>query len=143
MTLPRLTLALFLGTLTGMAATSLFGAWLVHDARLDQAARSARLHALGVPAVPPPAAMGVMTWRDDLAGGIFYGLSAGWPLGGALAVMTLGLRPRVSRPVLFLGEGLLLVLLLADRVALAPTLTFALAVPWIVGGAVGWLRRPA
>jgi hypothetical protein len=146
MTLPRLTVALFLGTLAGMIATTLFGACLVHGARLDQAARSARLHGLGVPAVPPPAVMAALTWRDDLAGGMFYGLSAGWPLGGTLAVMTLGLglgpRPRMARPVGFLGAGLLLALLLVDRVALAPTLTFALALPWVVGWSVCWLRRP-
>lgn len=146
MTLPRLTVALFVGTLAGMIATTLFGAWLVHDARLDQAARSGRLHALGVPAVPPPAVMAVLTWRDDLAAGVFYGLSAGWPLGGTLAVMTLGLglgpRPRVLRPVGFLGAGLLLALLLVDRVALAQTLAFALGLPWVVGGVLCRLRRP-
>lgn len=146
MTLPRLTVALFLGTLAGMIATTLFGAWLVHGARLDQAARSGRLHALGVPAVPPPAVIGAMTWRDDLAGGVFYGLSAGWPLGGTLAAITLGLglgpHPRVACPILFLGAGLLLALFLVDRVVLAPTLAFALGLPWVVGGAVCWLRRP-
>ena len=47
MSLNRWTAVLFLGTLAGILAGTLFGACLVHGARLDQAVRSARLNDLG------------------------------------------------------------------------------------------------
>ena len=108
-TLQRFTAALVLGTLAGMLLLTLHGAWLVHDARLDQAARSQRLHELGRIAVPRPDLLASMTWRDDLAAGIFYGLYAGWPLGGLLSLMLMGLDLRSrSRAWVYGAAGLLL-----------------------------------
>lgn len=89
--LPRFSAALFLGTLAGILAFTLHGAWLVHADRLDQAARSVRLHELGQIAVPHPELMAQLTWKDDVAAGLFYGLAAGWPAGGLVTLLILGL----------------------------------------------------
>lgn len=115
-TLPRFTAALVLGTLGAMALTAAYGSWLVRDARLDQAARSTRLHELGRIAVPRPDLMAGMTWRDDLAAGLFYGLFAGWPLGGLLSLMVMGLDLRGrSRAWIYGAAGLLFLAIAATE----------------------------
>ncbi|GEM_PF-5917140 len=90
--LPRFTAALFLGTLAGILWTSLCGAWLVHEARLEQGLRSGRLLNLGAIPVPHPTLLAGLTWRDDAMAGLFYGLTAGWPLGGAAAILLMTRR---------------------------------------------------
>ena len=147
-TLPRFTFALCLGTLAGMLAMTLYGAWLVRAARLEQSARSLRLHDLGQIVVPHPDRIRAMGWREELGAGLFYGLTAGWTLGGlaALALIGLALLPLSRRGRLggLLFLGILLSAWLWEPQAVLPTLLFSTTLPWLVAGAVslgGWAQR--
>lgn len=107
--LPRAAAAIGLGVLAGILGWTCYGAALARQARGIQALRAERLNVLGVPPVPSVARLASLDARDDLAAGLFYGLSAGWVMGGALALMRLGAcLPRGDRRCWAVPAGLLL-----------------------------------
>ncbi len=114
---------------------------------MDQAARSKRLNDMGRIVVPSPKTIQDMTCRDDLEAGLFYGLMAGWPLGGVLTLMLLGQRLGVRGWAWRLGAVLLIFAALcvvegggADRKVGLPALWEAARYPLVWVGSLAILQ---